>query len=181
MHESSPYVVRPVHETEHLRLRLVSLDAADDLLGCYADPDAWPIFNTDACTGDFRCATVEDVHATIAMWLECYRRQEFVRCSVVDRATGRVIGTTEMFGRVGAYATSPGILRIDLASAYERQDVLRELLDLASSELMPQFDVDAVVTKAVPEAVQRRAALSAAGYRPYVFPERGEHYFGIGR
>ncbi len=173
---SNPYVSAPVLETEHFRLRLVTMEDARDLLDCYSDEVAQPFFNADACTGDFRIATEEQMRDCIQAWLGCYARQEFVRWSILDRESGRAVGTVEMFGVVGVYGQPRGILRVDVASRYERAALLGELFSLCAARLFDLFDVDCMVVKAVPEAEQRRLALKAAGFEPYDFPGR-QHYF----
>ncbi len=176
MNKKSPYLESPVFDTEHFILRLVNEGDAADLLTCYCDPSARSIFNSDTCTGNFFFDTSDEVGKCIKAWLDCYAREEFVRFSIVDKNTGKAVGTIEMFGMVGKYKTTRGILRLDIASKYEEAAYLNELFSLCLKEFFDLFGVLQIVTKAVPEAAKRVGILKKLGFAAYDFPER-EHYW----
>ncbi|PLS27944.1 hypothetical protein CGZ88_0106 [Bifidobacterium anseris] len=164
------------------RIRLIEPDDADDLLAVYGDRLALPFFNSDNCHGaNFYCRDVHDVRASIAAWLDEYARRGFVRFAVESLATGTVIGTLEMFRReADDYYDGCGILRVDLAVDYEREDVIRDLLDLVSAPFMTLFGCARIATKAPLYAVERRAALAGAGYtarRQPLIGHDGTHYY----
>lgn len=174
----NPYLDCPIYETEHFILRLIAEGDAADLLICYSDKKARPIFNSDTCTGNFFMETMDDMRVCIKAWLDSYKREEFVRFSIIDKYSDHTIGTIEMFGKIGKYNTSRGILRLDIASKYEEKDFLNELFSLCLKEFFHLFAVDQIVTKAIPEAVNRVNILKDLGFVKYDFPER-EHYWSI--
>ncbi len=174
--KKNPYVQCPVLETEHFTLRLVSKDDAGDLLHCYSDIHARPFFNSDTCTSDFFYDTCDQMSGCIKLWLDSYFREEFVRFAIVDKGSGQAVGTVEMFGMVGKYKTPRGILRLDIASRYEKAVYLYELFFACLNDFFDLFAVTQIVTKAIPEAVERVNALKSLGFVPYDFPER-EHYW----
>ena len=176
----NPYEDCPVLESENFLLRLVTKEDAADLLACYSDPNARLFFNSDTCTSDFFFNTAIEMNDCIKSWLDCYTGEEFVRFAIVDRRSGRAVGTIEMFGTVGKYQTSRGILRLDIASRYEEAPYLNELFSLCLKEFFDLFAVTRIVTKAIPAAVQRVSALKTLGFAPYDFPER-EHYWAVSR
>ncbi len=176
LYKTNPYVQCPVIETEHFILRLVSIEDAAALLHCYSDLLARPFFNSDSCTGDFFFDTYDQMNACIKAWLDCYSKEEFVRFSIVDKGSNLAVGTIEMFGMIGKYKTTRGILRLDIASSYEKASILRELFSVCLHGFFDLFAVHQIVTKAIPEASERVDALKGLGFVPYDFPER-EHYW----
>lgn len=186
----NPYVECPVFETENFILRLVTEDDAADLLTCYSDTNARPIFNSDTCTSNFFYDTSDEMSDCIKMWLNSYVRKEFVRFSIIDKFSSHAVGTIEMFGMVGKYkttrdawravqrsgTTSRGILRLDIMSKYEEAAYLDELFILCLKDFFDLFAVNQIVTKAIPQAVKRVNILKKLGFVVYDFPER-EYYW----
>lgn len=175
--QSSPYRQCPVYETEHFCLRLIEAEDAAPLLACYSDPKAQAFFNSDNCQGDFKMTKLEDIQNCVNAWIDAYNGQHFVRFAIVDKASGQAVGTIEMFGRVGAYQTERGVLRLDIASAYETEPLLHELFAVCDREFFALFDLDEMVTKAIPEATVRIAALKSLGFEACDIPDR-KHYWG---
>lgn len=172
----NPYVECPVFETENFILRLVTEDDAADLLTCYSDTSARPIFNSDTCTSNFFYDTSDEMSDCIKMWLNSYVRKEFVRFSIIDKCFSHAVGSIEMFGMVGKYKTTRGILRLDIMSKYEEAAYLDELFTLCLNDFFDLFAVNQIVTKAIPQAVKRVNILKKLGFVVYDFPER-EYYW----
>ncbi len=155
------YDVCPVYESARFQLRLVERDDAEALLRCYADPAARPCFNMDNCDfGYDEAPSLETQRRVVDIWLEVYRLRQFVRFAIVDRADGAAVGTVEMFG--GKH----GVLRVDIASAYETQEALAELFGLADA-FFGDFGCERMVTKVFDASPQRTRALVACGFAPY--------------
>jgi RimJ/RimL family protein N-acetyltransferase len=176
----NPYLKCPVYETENFILRLITEEDTDDLFLCYSDVNARPVFNSDTCTSNFFYDNLEDMRHCVKMWIDSYNRKEFIRFSVVDKHSQHAVGTIEMFGMIGKYKTSRGILRLDIASKYENPTYLTELFTVCQNEFFELFAVNQIVTKAVPEAVTRVNVLKRLRFESYDFPER-EHYWIFGR
>lgn len=176
----NPYVECPVSETENFILRLVTEDDAADLSACYSDTNARPIFNSDTCTSNFFFETSDEMSGCIKMWLNSYVRREFVRFSIIDKCSSHAVGTIEMFGMVGKYETTQGILRLDIMSKYEEAAYLDELFTLCVNDFFDLFAVNQIVTKAIPQAVKRVNILQKLGFVAYDFPER-EYYWAYSR
>jgi len=167
---NEPYERRPVFETRHFTLRLVSEADAEDLLACYSDPGAQKFFNTDNFSHTCNFHTVEEMASCIRFWLAAYAQEAFVRFSVVDKASRKAVGTIEMFG------AGMGVLRIDIASDYENKAHLKELLDICLANFYGLFEVHTIAAKAAPFAVDRIDALREAGFHAGDFHGR-EHYY----
>jgi hypothetical protein len=58
------------------------------------------------------------------------------------------------------------VLRIDLQSKYETQPIIDAILAIANEFFYEAFDVNAILTKAIPLAGERIDALSKIGYKP---------------
>ena len=176
---NDPYIKCPEYGSEHFHLRLVSMDDAEDLFLCYSDPKAQEIFNSDNCTSDFKFATIEHMKAYMEGWLDAYKNRGFIRYSIIDKETDKVIGTIEIFGGpIGGKRTEFGVLRIDVRHEYENEEPLAELLKISDS-FFGDVNTEKFITKAIPEAAHRINALVKNGYIPTSTGDGGmrEHYY----
>ena len=174
-----PYVKCPEYESVHFRLRLVSMEDAEDLFLCYSDPEAQKIFNSDNCTSDFKFSTLENMKAYMDGWLDAYKNRYFIRYSIIDKETGKAIGTAEIFGNErGGEPSDFSVLRIDVKSEYENEEALAELLNISDS-FFYDVSTEIFITKAIPEAAHRIDALVGNVYTPTPTGDGGEreHYY----
>ena len=166
MQDTDVYLDCPVYAGTLITLRKTEAGDAADLLKCYSDENAVPLFNSDNCNGDdFHYTTLDGLKQTMDLWEYSYQIKRFVRWSVVCNETREVVGTIECFGRsadIGSFA----LLRIDLRSDYETAPVVGEILDIADTHFFGAFAADTLITKAVPEAAVRLSVLRCRGYRP---------------
>lgn len=132
----------PIYETNSFILRLVSIEDAQGLMACYSDKRAVAKMNVDYCTSDFYCTTLEQMEDCIAFWLKEYKEQRYVRFAVIPKISNRAVGTVEVFG--GEF----GILRIDISTAYDKEDSIEELLRLAVLRLIRDFQIKSLKIKA---------------------------------
>jgi len=169
---NNPYKQCPVYETIHFTLRLVSEKDSNDLLICYSDPKAQELFNIDGFPCDCNFATPDEMLNYIKFWLMEYSQEAYVRFAIVDKVIDRAIGTIEMFGS----KDGTGILRIDLASAYEKQIFLNELLIISIENFYDLFDVSCIATKAVSIAEERIRSLKHTGFQLQDFNGKSNYY-----
>lgn len=160
------YKSSPQLESPNYKLRLVCDDDCGDLLKVYSDKKAVQFFNSDNCNGDDFCyTTVEKMRQAIDFWLYSYEHGYFVRFSIIDKKNLSVIGTLEIFDRTADdYFTNCGLLRLDLASAYETTEAISEILSLITEPIFEWFDCDMIATKAIPAATERIYALVSRGF-----------------
>lgn len=163
---SNVYETCPTLENENYRLRLVEESDAEDLQKVYGDKFALPFFNSDNCHGDnFYNPTVEGMREAIRYWLMEYENRGFVRFAIVEKDSDMAIGTIELFHRVSEdFFDGCGILRLDVGSAYERKDVLGEILSIITEPSYTLFECETIATKAPIYAVERIEALKEAGF-----------------
>lgn len=141
-------------------LRYTTAEDCADLLKVYSDEKAVPFFNSDNCNGDdFHYTTMERMKQALDFWQFSYENRYFVRWTIVDKQSGEAVGTVELCGE-----KERGILRLDLRSDYETKDAIFDIL-WCCDVLFDYFD--RVVTKAVPQAAERIAALEKFGFKPY--------------
>lgn len=179
--KKNPFQECPVYETKQFIFRLVEENDAEDLLECYSDPKSAGIFNSDNCNCDFVFKTSEEIKKYIKFWLAEYKMQYYVRFSIVEKESNKAIGTIEIFVKKEIFEDigRVGLLRLDLASYYEREEYINEILVMIEDNFFEDFEVDNLITKAIPKATSRIAALKSNNYRaiennaivPY------EHYF----
>lgn len=160
------YKTCPILESERFLVRLFEKEDGDDLLKVYSDKNALPFFNSDNCNGDnFYYATKEKIEEVLDFWQLSYENGWFVRLSIVDKKTLGVIGTIELCLRVSEDAfNNMGILRVDVRSDYEKEEVLFELVSLMTPHLPEMLGCNGVITKAPIYAVERIKAIRRAGF-----------------
>lgn len=158
----------PIYRNKLITLSKTSMEDAQELLKCYSDEKAVPFFNSDNCNGDdFHYETIERMKQAIDFWKFSYKNRYFVRWTVILNDTNEKVGTVEMFHRVADDEFNHyGVLRIDLQSKCETQPVIDDILEIVSGNFYREFDVEAIITKAVPNATERIASLVQQGYEP---------------
>ena len=156
----------PEFESKKFFVRLFQNEDCDDLLKVYSDKNALPFFNSDNCDGDnFYYATKERMSEALEFWHMSYENGWFVRLSIVDKAVVSVIGTVELCLRVSEdQFNNMGILRVDVRSDYEQEDVLRDIFSLIAPKLEEVLGCKGVLTKAPIYAVERIKAIQKAGF-----------------
>ena len=175
----------PVMESERYVLRPVAAEDCADLLRVYSDEKAVPMFNSDNCHGDdFHYQTLERMAEAIRFWAFSYQNRYFVRWCIVDKQAQEAVGTIELFRREAEDAfTDTALLRLDLRSDHEREDVVRELIILIEETAYDLFECDTITTKAAPVAQVRRCVLEALGFTESQKTLKGQngtqyrHYF----
>ena len=156
----------PSFENDRYLLRLIEAEDAAGLLEVYSDKNALPFFNSDNCHGDnFYYPTAARMKEAVDFWVEAYRKRWFVRLTVVDKAGAKPIGTIELFHRDAEDDfDNVGVLRLDVGSGYEREDVLSEIVSLVTPPSFDLFYCNKIITKAPIYAVERIKALQKCGF-----------------
>lgn len=154
----NPYMECPTISTENFTIRLIRESDSESLFKCYNDKRAVELMNDDNCDFGFYVDSKEKMQETIGYWIDFYKKQYFIRFSIVDNATGEAVGTIEGF------AGETGVLRVDICSAYEKTYYLSELLNFARDNFNEFFGNEYIVTKAIPNALERREALAINGW-----------------
>lgn len=163
----SPYKKCPIYETKQFVFRKVQEQDAEDLLACYSDLDSAEFFNSDNCTSNFIYKSIDEMKDCIKDWINEYDNQGFVRFSIIDKQSNKAIGTIEIFAKEKTIENygKVGVLRIDLASKYETEDKIVEILNMVEDNLYDCFEFESIVIKAIPKADQRIIALKNIGYK----------------
>lgn len=156
----------PIYESKQFVFRLVEENDAKDLLKCYSDPASARVFNSDNCTSNFIFKSLEEMENCIRFWLNEYKNQCYVRFSIIDKIRGKAVGTIEIFAKKCEFAEigKVGILRLDLASQYEKEELIGEIVDVINDNFYDDFEVENIITKAIPETKQRICALKNRGF-----------------
>lgn len=156
----------PILENDRFLLRKIEEKDVKELVKVYGDKNALPFFNSDNCHGDnFYMPTEEIMKKAIEFWNREYDRRGFVRFSIIDKKINEAIGTIELFNRKSEdYFNNCGLLRLDLRSDYEREDIIFNILSFITKRVYELFDCNMVATKARNYAIERIAALNKAGY-----------------
>ena len=160
------YEACPTLENDKFLLRLVKDEDCDDLLKVYSDKNALPFFNSDNCDGDnFYYATKERMTEALGFWNLSYKNGWFARLAIVDKTVSKVIGTIELCLRVSEDEfNNMGILRIDVRSDYEKEEVLYDIAALITPYLSEMLGCNGIITKAPIYAVERIKAIQKAGF-----------------
>lgn len=158
----------PMYKKKLITLRQTTIEDAQELLKCYSDEKAVPFFNSDNCHGDdFHYTTIERMKQAINFWNFSYTNRYFVRWTVILNNTNEKVGSIEMFHRVADDEFNHyGILRVDLQSDFETQPVIDDIFEIVNENFYKAFDVKAILTKAIPDAIERITSLVQRGYQP---------------
>ena len=158
----------PIYKNDLITLRQTTSEDAEELLKCYSDEKAVPFFNSDNCHGDdFHYMTIERMKQAIDFWDYSYKSRYFVRWTVILNDTHEKIGTIEMFHRVADDEFNHyGVLRVDLQSKFENHEYINNILEITNQNFFKAFDVESILTKAIPDATERIASLEREGYLP---------------
>lgn len=160
------YDVCPEYENSRFRVRLFQHKDLGDLLEVYSDQKSLPFFNSDNCDGDnFYYSSVDKMTKALAFWDFSYKNGWFVRMSIEDKTASKIIGTIELCKRVSKDAfDNKAVLRVDVLSSYEKEDVLSNLLSLVTPHVNDIVGTQGIITKAPIYAVERIQALKQNGY-----------------
>lgn len=156
----------PVLESGRFLLRQVEDKDCGDLLRVYSDKNALPFFNSDNCDGDnFYYATRERMAEALGFWRLSYENGWFVRLAIVDKGASCVVGAIELCLRASEDAFDHmGILRIDVRSDYEREDLLYEAAALITPHIPGLLGCQGILTKVPIYAVERMKAMEKVGF-----------------
>lgn len=168
---TNPFDICPVYETESLLLRLVDKPDAEQLFLCYSDPITLSHMNNDNCSGSFRCTSVKIMTEAIQGWRQDFRDRNLIRWSILDKHTGRAIGTAELapvpyVRKFFGPEPTIGILRIDLRSSHEKANIFAEITYLACTAMAADLAVTGLIAKAPPALPALVSALLSVGFQP---------------
>ena len=157
MFESARFLVRPPRAEDCAGLARV-----------YGDKDALPFFNGDGTNGDtFYYPTEERMAKLMAFWRQAYENRWFVRMVIVDKTVPEIVGSVDLCTYAAERASErDGVLRVDVRSDREREDMLHELFQLIAPRVSGLLGCESVLTKAWPYAAERMNALRRAGFAP---------------
>lgn len=164
----NPFEECPFYRTEHFLMRKLRKEDTERLFACYSDPEAAKFFNGDCCGDDFYYTDMEKFRECVEYWLSRYEAEDFVRWSIQDKKWQILIGTIEVCPsmKYAADGKEMGILRIDLKSEYEKQDVLEELLDELLKHIREDFHVSSVLMKFPKNADERQKLIKRYCFVP---------------
>lgn len=165
--ETGTYEVCAEIENKQFLLRLVKEEDSGELLRVYSDQAAVALMNRDTCVNDFYVTSPEEMQEMIRFWIAEHGLRYYVRWSIVDKRSWRVVGTTELYHREAEdFFDDCGILRLDLRRDYERADEIAEILSLVLQRGWELFGYRKVAAKAIPAATERISALCSLGFVP---------------
>lgn len=162
--EVNPFKKCPVYETNNLIFTKVKDEDAEELFECYSDPITVSHMNNDNCGGDWDCSTIDIVKKGIRGWKSEFEAKFYIRWSVTHKHAKRIIGTIEIAPipnktRFLDGVCQTGILRIDILSTFENEQVFSEILKMVKDNFYMDFDIKNIVTKAITDDLSRTLAL----------------------
>ncbi len=160
------------YQNELILLRPIVQSDAEALFQTYSDKKSWEFFNCDNFLFPCYLEKMEHMEETVSYYMKAYSIHEFIRWTIVHKKDGKIIGTIENFHRDvrnerGDHTnalTDTALLRIDLKSEYETEEVISSILDLVEDTAYEDFHCSFLATKAVDTALVRRKVLTEKGY-----------------
>ena len=136
----------------------------DDLLAVYSDKNACHFLLVIIAT-EIILLCNERADEALEFWNMSYENGWFARFAIVDKTISKAIGTIELCLRVSEDAfNNMGILRVDVRSDYEREDILYDIIALTMPHISELLGCNGVLTKAPIYAVERIKAIQKAGF-----------------
>lgn len=179
------------YENDHVLLRPVTAGDGEKLLEVYSDHAARPLFNCDNFPNPCYFDTCEEMNREIQFYLDAYSVKAFVRWVIEwkgeEPGQNIVIGSLENFRRHALKEDGSkwdsfhgvSLLRMDLLSTYEKENVIRAVMELVISTAYNDFHTTVIATKAVEQAAVRRRVLEEMGFcrsEENIFGHHGEIY-----
>ncbi|MDQ0087267.1 RimJ/RimL family protein N-acetyltransferase [Paenibacillus anaericanus] len=160
----NPFETCPVYETEFMLFTLVKEEDAADLFECYTDPITKSHMNNDNCGGVWNIHGIEPVLGAIRSWNKVFKEKFFIRWSITNKPTNKVIGTIEIAPipnttRFLDGECKIGILRIDMISSCENESTFSEILNMVTNHFFDDFAIERILTKAEKIDTERVIAL----------------------
>ncbi|MGH4123204.1 MAG: hypothetical protein ACREV6_09800 [Clostridium sp.] len=161
---NNPFIKCPVYETDNLIFTKVKDEDAIELFKCYSDPITRSHINNDNCGGEWDTHNIDVVKKGIIGWKEEFDAKFYIRWSVTHKHTNTIIGTIEIAPvpnttRFLDGVCRIGILRIDILSSFEDEEVFSEILKMAKDNFYTDFDIENIIIKATKDDTQRTLAL----------------------
>lgn len=168
----NPFEKCPVYETDNLKFTRVKEDDAEELFECYSDPITLSHMNNDNCGGDWDVSTIDIVKRGIRGWKSEFDAKFYIRWSVTHKPANRIIGTIEIAPvpntiRFLDGVCQNGILRVDIISTFENEQIFTEILKTATENFYIDFDIKNIVIKAGKADLTRVLALNNNGFNKY--------------
>lgn len=162
--KENPFEKCPVYETDNLIFTKVKEEDAMDLFQCYSDPVTRGHMNNDNCRSDWDMRSIDAVLEAIDGWKKEYDARFYIRWSVARKLAKKIIGTIEIAPipnktRFLDGVCKMGILRIDVLSAFENEEIFSEILKMAKDNFYKDFEIENIIIKAAPDDIQRTSAL----------------------
>jgi hypothetical protein len=166
----NPFEKCPFYETDGLIFTKVKDEDAAELLLCYSDPITKGHMNNDNCGGEWNCSSIDEVKKGINGWEKEFDAKFYIRWSVTSKQANKIIGTIEIAPipnttRFLDGVCRVGILRMDILSSFENENVFSEILKMANDNFYADFDIDSIITKAAADDTQRVLALKNSGFK----------------
>lgn len=170
MKDINPFEKCPVYETENLLFTKIKVEDAADLFECYSDPITKSHMNNDNCGGEWNCHSIDVVKQGIRAWEQEFKDKFYIRWSITYKPTNKKIGTIEIAPvpntmRFLDGVCQIGILRVDIISFLEKEEIFSEIFNMATNNFYLDFDINSIITKATQDDFQRVSSLDNCSYK----------------
>lgn len=160
MRKINPFETCPVYETEKLIFTKIKLEDAIDLFEVYSDLVTRHHMNNDNCGGEWQCNTIEIIEQGIKSWEQEYLDKFYIRWTVTLKSINKAIGTIELapvpnISRFFDGNCNTGILRVDIKSNFETEDIFTEIYSMVKNQMFSDFQIKKIITKCNVEEEQR--------------------------
>lgn len=166
----NPFVKCPDYETENFLITKIKIEDAEDLFAVYSDPETRKHMNNDNCGGEWPCNSLEIVKQGIKSWEDEYDNEYYIRWTVTQKRDMKHIGTIELAPAPGVLRffdgiCTTGILRVDIKSDLETEEVFSEIYAMTNTEMIEVFGIEKIITKGHPSEGPRIKGLENSKYK----------------
>jgi len=170
MRVENPFVKCPTYETDNFLVTQIKMEDAEDLFEVYSDITTRQHMNNDNCGGEWPCHSLEIVQQGIESWLQEYDDQYYIRWTITQKDNMKSIGTIELAPAPGITrffdgTCTTGILRVDIKSEYEKEEIFSEIYEMTNTEMIEVFGIEKIITKGSPKEFERIKGLDNSRYK----------------
>ncbi len=166
----NPFENCPEYETKNYLITKIKIEDAEDLYEVYSDSTTRKHMNNDNCNGEWPCNSLEVVKEEIKSWEKEYKEKYYIRWTITQKSNMKSVGTIEMAPAPAKLRFFDGmcttaILRVDIKSELETEEVFSEIYEITNNEIIEVFGIEKIITKGEPEEIERVRGLENSKYK----------------
>lgn len=158
---------KPRVENSFYRIRFVKEKDLNDLLEIYSNDENLKFVNNDDCNGDsLYCDNLELLKEKYQFWKYAYKKNWFIKLSIIDKKNNKVIGLIELLKRERYDSFNNAlIIKLDCLLEYESKEILKSIFNLLERGILKDISYTKIAIKASSYMFERKETLIELGFK----------------